>query len=128
MQNTRHNAIDYYLLSFNIKFEKNNSHYWPSTLKNAQHIFFYCLEKKNFQDIIFDDYTELEQDLDFLNEYTREILEITKQECPEFPDLDDEEKSEILDNFKNHVISSWHINEILFSCGVYCCMEQLKSK
>lgn len=79
MKHTIHNTIDYYLVSFNTKFKEKNSHYWPSTLKNAQYIFFYYLEKKNFQDIIFDDDTPLEQDLDFLSEDIREILEITKK-------------------------------------------------
>lgn len=129
MQHTIHNTIEHYLLFFTNKFKEKNSYYWPSSLKNAQYIFFYCLEKKNFQDIIFDNYTELEQDLDFLNEYAREILEITKKEnCPSFLDLSDQEKFEILENFKNHVISTWCIDEIFFSCGVCCCMAEFKSQ
>jgi hypothetical protein len=129
MENTTHNTIDHYLLFFTNKFKEKNTYYWSSSLKNAQHIFFYSLEKKTFEDIIFDDYNELEQDLDFLTEDAREILEITKKEnYPRFPDLDDKEKSEILENFKNHIISSWHIDEIFFSCGVYCCMAEFKSQ
>ncbi len=129
MENTISNALYHYLLFFNIKFKEKNSHYWPSTLKNAQHIFFYYLKKKEFKDIIFDDGNQLEEDLNFLTENAREMLEITRQYYgSEFRDLEDEEKSEILDNFKNHVISSWSIDEIFFSCGVYCCMEELKSQ
>ena len=60
---------------------------------------------KNFK--ICHDYTKLEQNLNFLNEYAREILEITKkQDCPRFPTLNNQQKSEILNNFKTHLISS----------------------
>ena len=127
MGNTLHNTLDHYLLVFTNKFKEKKNYYWPSTLENAQYIFFYYLEKKNFQDIIFDDDTPLEKDLNFLSEDIREILEITKEDnYSEFPYLTDKQKSEILKNFKNHRISNWHIDEIFFSCGVYCCMEQLK--
>ncbi len=88
MENTIPNTFYHYLLFFNTKFEEKNSHYWPSTLKNAQDIFFYYLKKKEFKDIIFDDNTELEQDLNFLTQDVREELEIAKEEdWPKFPYL-----------------------------------------
>lgn len=129
MANTLHNTLYQYLLVFTNKFKEGENYYWPSTLGNAQSIFFYYLEKKFFQEIIFADDTPLEQDLDFLSEDIREILQITKEDnYSEFPYVTDNEKSEILKNFRNHVISNWHMDEIFFSCGVYCCMEQLKSE
>ncbi len=130
MQNTIPETLYHYLMFFNTKFKEKNSHYWPSTLKNAQHIFYYYLKKEKFEDIIFDIDNELEKDLNFLTQDVREELEILKEEDDwnKFPCLTNQQKSEILDNFENHVISNWHIDEIFFSCGVYCCTEQLKSQ
>lgn len=41
--------------------------------------------------------------------------------------LSDHDRSEILEKIKNYLISNWQTDEILFSCGTYCCMQQLKS-
>jgi hypothetical protein len=75
-------------------------------------------------------YFRLEFDLDFLNQEAINIV----SESESFHDakivvssISEISKNEILPNGKKHPILQWDFNTILFSCGVACCMAELKS-
>jgi hypothetical protein len=68
-------------------------------------------------------------DLQFLNQEGIEIL----SESETLVDarflrssISDESQAQIINKYKNHEISKWDFNIILFSCNVACCMHELE--
>ncbi len=126
-------VVSIYINTFLHKFMKNQSYSWISTLRNARYIFWWWQKETNIEENIFD--TNLEDDLNFLNEEAvlylseEEDEETTFSECRRLARLISEKsRNEIIANFKNHKISKWDLNTILFSCGVAWCLAALESK
>ena len=106
-----------YLGNFIDKFLENKQYAWVSTLNNAKTIFYYCEDKQNFEQLIF--YCKFQADLNFLTIETQHVFN-----DGDFRDvsllLTNDEKTTILKNFQNHVISTWDFDFIQFSCAVSC--------
>lgn len=103
-----------YFDMFLTKFQENQSYYWPSTLGNARDIFYF----------------RLESDLDFLNQEAIDIVlesESIHESKIVSNYISEKSKNEIPTKFKKHRISHWDLSTILFSCGVGCCVYELKS-
>lgn len=113
-----------YLENFLNKFLENEKYAWVSTLNNAKTIFYSCQNKQNFEGLIF--YCKFEEDLNFFTSESECVFEDN-----DFSDvsllLNNIEKTRILKNFQNHVISTWDFDFIQFSCGVSCILYNLNS-
>lgn len=116
-----------YFDTFLYKFKENKPYHWIFSIPNAEVIFCHLQKESFFEDIIF--LNVLSGDLNFLNQEAIDILsesEILEDARDLKNFISDKSQTEIVNKFKNHEISNWDFNVILFSCGVACCMDELE--